>query len=149
MSTYILSHTTLLWFILGIVLAVLEISIPGGFVLILMGFAAWTVSLISLFSGISMAMQIILFVIGSLMYVLLLRENIKSILKRLNNDDDLENEFVGKKGQAITLIDKDQGKIQFKGTQWQAKSEGVIQPGEEVLILEQNSINLKVKSLKH
>ena len=148
MSSFILSHSTLFWFILGIALAILEVSIPGGFVLILMGFGAWTVSLISLFMNISFPMQILLFVLGSLMYVLLLRENIKSILKRINHDEDLENEFVGKKAQAITLIDKDQGKVEFKGTQWPATSEGIIQPGEEVEILEQNSINLQVKSLK-
>lgn len=149
MSSFILSHITLFWFILGILLIIFELAVPGGFVLLLMGLAAWTVSIVTLLLHVSITMQIILFVIASLMYLLLIKENLKSLLHRIDHDhDDPENEFVGKKGVAITTIDQAQGKVEFKGTQWPAKSDQPIQPGEEVEILEQNSITLFVKSYK-
>ena len=149
MSVYILSHIALIWFLFGILLVLLELLIPGGFVLFLMGIAAWTVSIVSFFVSLSFPMQIILFVIASLMYTLLLKENLQALLNRIDRKkEDPENEFIGKKAQALTSININEGKVEFKGTQWPAKSDQPIQPGEEVEIVDQQSITLHVKSTK-
>jgi membrane protein implicated in regulation of membrane protease activity len=61
----------------------------------------------------------------------------------------MEDEFLGKIGKAETAISPDQnGKVDFKGTTWQAASEDFIEKGENVLIIGNDSILLKVKSTK-
>lgn len=144
---YILSHLPLSWFILGLFLIAAELIVPGGFVLMLIGLAALTVSLFSWVFTLSIGIQVLLFFIAVFMYTFLLKENLKSILKRKGNEEDPENEFVGKKATALTSIDSESGRVEYKGSQWPAKSESLILPGDEVEILEQESITLYVKPL--
>lgn len=61
----------------------------------------------------------------------------------------LEDEFLGKTGIAETFIGPGQnGKIDFKGTSWDARSEDIIEKGENVVIVGNDSILLIVKSSK-
>ena len=61
----------------------------------------------------------------------------------------LEDEFLGKIGIAETPITPgSNGKIDFKGTSWQAASEDIIAAGENVEIIGNESILLIVKSTK-
>ena len=62
---------------------------------------------------------------------------------------ELEDEFLGKTGKAETFIGPGQnGKVDFKGTNWDAKSEDIIEKGENVTIIGNDSILLIVKSTK-
>lgn len=62
---------------------------------------------------------------------------------------ELEDEFLGKTGKAETFIGPGQiGKVDFKGTSWDAKSEDIIEKGENVTIIGNDSILLIVKSAK-
>ena len=144
---YVLSHLPLSWFILGLILIAAELMVPGGFVLMLIGLAALTVSLISWIFTLGIGIQVVLFFIAVFMYTFLLKENLKSILKRKGTEEDPENEFVGKKATALTNIDTESGRVEYKRSQWPAKSDSLILPGDEVEILEQESITLYVKPL--
>ncbi len=138
----------LFWLIAGIVMIILELVISGGFMLLIFGLAAITISAVAYLTQMGWMFQVGLFLIASLMYTMLLKDNLKKLLFRIERGDDPENEFVGKKGKALTAITKDHGTVEFKGTQWPAKSEWPVLPGDEVEIVSQESILLNVKPLK-
>jgi len=139
----------LIWFGIGFVFFLLEFLIPG-FILFFFGIGAWVVAIVSLFLDISLNTQIILFISSSLFTVILFRNWIKRKFGSLGvNSTQLEDEFIGKVGKAETsIVPGLGGKVEFKGTRWDAISEDIISAGENVLITETKSILLIVKSLK-
>ena len=146
--SFFMEYTSLVWLFAGILLIFLELMIPGGFVLLLMGMAALTLSLVTFLTPFGWVFQLGLFVLATLMYTLLLKENLKKIFRTRTYLNDPENEFIGKKAKALTDINDLDGKIEFKGTQWPATSESLILRGDEVEIIHQESINLHVKPIK-
>ena len=84
------------------------------------------------------------------MSILLLRKWFSKILwKRKHSTELMEDEFLGKTGRAETAISPgENGKVDFKGTTWQASSEDTIEKGENVIIVGNDSILLLVKSTK-
>ncbi len=139
----------LIWFGIGFIFFLLEFLVPG-FILFFFGIGAWVVALVSLFLDISLNSQIILFVLSSLLTVALFRNWIKNKFGSIGvNAKKLEDEFIGKIGKAETSISPGlAGKVEFKGTRWDATSDDIIFAGENVLITETKSILLIVKSLK-
>jgi membrane protein implicated in regulation of membrane protease activity len=144
-----LLNAAVIWIIIGFVLFLLEFVLPG---LILFFFAvgAWIVAILCLFIDLSINQQLIIFLLSSVVSILLLRKWFSKILwKRKHSTELMEDEFLGKIGKAETAISPDQnGKVDFKGTTWQAASEDFIEKGENVLIIGNDSILLKVKSTK-
>jgi inner membrane protein len=137
------------WIILGFILFLLEFALPG---LILFFFAvgAWIVAILCLFIDLSINQQLIVFLISSITSILLLRKWFSKILwKKRHSTEILEDEFLGKTAKADTAISPGQnGKVDFKGTTWPAASEDVIEQGENVIIIGNDSILLKVKTTK-
>ena len=145
----LLLHTAVIWFVIGFILFILEFIVPG---LILFFFAvgAWTVAFLSVFVEMPLTAQLLIFVVTSVLTIFVLR---KWLQKRLYGNQVstqiLEDEFLGKIGLAETPISPGiDGKIDFKGTSWQAKSADIIAAGESVEIIGNESIVLIVKSIK-
>ena len=142
-------NAEVIWFILGFVFFLLEFAIPG---LILFFFAvgAWIVAILLLFLDFSINTQIIIFLASSILSILLFRRSLKKIMwTKKHSNEILEDEFLGKTGIAETSIGPGQnGKIDFKGTSWDARSEDIIEKGENVIIIGNESILLIVKSSK-
>jgi membrane protein implicated in regulation of membrane protease activity len=93
--------------------------------------------------------QIILFLASSILTILLFRKWVKKIIWTKKHSTELEDEFLGKTGKAETFIGPGQnGKVDFKGTRWDARSEDIIGKGEDVIIIGNDSILLIVKSTK-
>lgn len=138
-----------LWFILGFVFLVLEFLVPG-LILFFFAIGAWLVALLSLFFDLSINAQLVIFLASSVLSVLLFRKWVKNLLwTRKNSSELIENEFLGRTGKAETDIRPGQnGKVDFKGTVWDACSEDVIEKGENVTIIGNESILLIVKSTK-
>lgn len=138
-----------IWIIIGFVLFLLEFVLPG---LILFFFAvgAWIVAILCLFLDLSINEQLIIFLISSIASILLLRKWFSKLLwKRKHSTELLEDEFLGKTAKAETDISPGKnGKVDFKGTTWQAASEDTIEKGENVIIIGNESILLLVKSTK-
>jgi membrane protein implicated in regulation of membrane protease activity len=66
------------------------------------------------------------------------------------HSSEIEDEFLGKTGRAETAITPGKnGKVDFKGTTWDATSEDNIEKGENVTIIGNDSILLIVKSSKN
>lgn len=145
----ILLTAAVIWFIIGFILFLLEFVVPG---LILFFFAvgAWTVAILTLFFDLSINSQLIIFVVTSVVTILLLRKWLSKILwKKKPSTELLEDEFLGKIARAETAISPgENGKVDFKGTSWQAASEDFIEKGENVIITGNDSILLIVKSTK-
>jgi membrane protein implicated in regulation of membrane protease activity len=142
-------NAAVIWIIIGFVLFLLEFVLPG---LILFFFAvgAWIVAILCLFLDLSINEQLIIFLISSVVTILLLRKWLSKILwKRKHSTELLEDEFLGKIAKAETAISPgENGKVDFKGTTWQAASEDTIEKGENVIIIGNESILLLVKSTK-
>jgi len=141
-------NSPVIWFVAGFIFFLLEFAVPG---LILFFFAvgAWIVALLSLFLDLSINAQLIVFLISSIASVLLLRKWVKKVIFVQKYSSEIEDEFLGKTGIAETLIGPGQiGKVDFKGTTWSAKSNDVIDKGENVTIIGNESILLIVQSTK-
>lgn len=143
------SNLPLVWFIIGLVFILVELIAPG-FVLIFFGLGAWLIALLSLFVEVDLFLQIILFVVASVTSLVLLRKKIKARFFQENKNDSasLDDEFIGKEVLVIKDIAASMvGKVEFKGTSWNAKSDVDIKAGKTAIISNKESISLIVKPL--
>jgi len=141
-------NAAVIWFIAGFIFLLLEFVIPG---LILFFFAvgAWIVAIISLFIDLSINSQLLIFLAATIITIIFFRSRVKKILWVKKHSSEIEDEFVGKSGKAETYIGPGQnGKVDFKGTSWDARSEDSIEKGERVTVIGNESILLIVKSNK-
>jgi len=139
-----------IWFLVGVVLLLLELALPG-LIIFFFGLGAWIVALCLVLFDINLTWQLLIFVISSLAGLVLLRKFLKD--KFFKEDDSnkasLEEEFIGKTAIADTNLEPGvSGKVNFKGTQWPAISNETIEKGEKVRIVERDSITLIVKKIK-
>lgn len=139
-------NLSLIWFIIGFALFMLEFAIPG-FILFFFGIAAWIVAVLTLFIDISLNIQLLIFLGSALITVALFRKYLKDKLGMYRETPKLlEDEFIGKIGYAETEISPlRNGKVDFKGTSWEASSADTIAAGQQVQIIETKSILLIVK----
>lgn len=139
---------SLIWFVAGFVLFLLEFVLPG-FILFFFGIAAWLVAILTFFIDISVNVQLLIFLATALLTVALFRKYLRDKLGMYRKAPTLlEDEFIGK--TAIVEVDISplkNGKVEFKGTSWEAASAEHIAAGQQVLILETKSIVLIVKSI--
>lgn len=139
-------NAAVLWFVAGFIFFILEFLIPG---LILFFFAvgAWIVAILLLFVDLSINMQLTAFLVSSVLTILLFRKGMKQLMWSRKMSSEIEDEFLGKTGRAQTHISSERmGKVEFKGTVWDATSQDTIQPGDNVTIIGNDSIILIVKS---
>jgi inner membrane protein len=146
----IFSRPELLWFLIGLILFLLELVVPG-FIIFFFGVGAWVTALICLIATPGTNLQIIIFAVTSVLSLIALRRIIqkKFFYSKGNNSDAVEDEFTGKEGVAIADFGKAQkGKVEFKGTRWNAESESDIKEGQAVIIIKKESLVLKVEPKK-
>lgn len=142
------SNPPVIWFILGFVFFILEFAIPG-FILFFFAVGAWIVALLTLFVDLSIDTQLIIFMISSVVTILLFRKWVKKVIWTRKPSSEIEDELLGKTAIAETTIRPGRnGKVDFKGTSWDATSEDIIDVGEQVTIVGNDSILLIVKSTK-
>jgi membrane protein implicated in regulation of membrane protease activity len=138
------------WFLLGFILFLLEFIIPG-LVLFFFGVGAWITALVVLAFALPLNAQLVLFLISSVLTLALFRKSIKKLTwsRKLERNEVLEDEFIGKTAVAQTDIAPGQtGKVEFKGTNWEARTTDMISKGDKVLISGTESITLIVNSIK-
>jgi membrane protein implicated in regulation of membrane protease activity len=143
----IFSKPELLWFLIGLVLFLLELVVPG-FIIFFFGVGAWVTALVCLIASPGTNLQIIIFAVISVLSLIALRRIIqkKFFYSKGNNSEAVEDEFTGKEGIAITDFGKDKkGKVEFKGTIWNAESESEVKEGKAVIIIKIDSLVLKVE----
>jgi len=141
----------LIWFIVGFIFIALEFVFPS-LVKVFFGFGAWVVAILSLFVGMSVNTQLFIFFIASLLFLGLLRRVFKKFLKgraaadhRASEDID---EFLGQKAVVkMPITAQAKGRVEFRGTDWDAEAYEDIPEGASVEIIDKNNITLVVKSI--
>jgi inner membrane protein len=144
----IFDNAAVIWFILGFAFFLLEFALPG-LIVFFFGVGAWITALLLFFLDMSIDTQLIVFLASSVVTILLFRKGLKKfILIRKVSNEIIEDEFIGKTGIAETDISPGRdGKVDFKGTSWDARSGDNISKGQRVTIVGNESILLIVKSL--
>jgi len=140
----------LLWFLIGLALFLLELVVPG-FIIFFFGVGAWVTALICLMGNPGINLQIVIFAVVSVLSLMALRRMIqrKFFYSKGNKSEAVEDEFTGKEGIAITDFGKDKkGKVEFKGTIWNAESDSEIKEGKAVIIIKIENLVLKVEPKK-
>jgi membrane protein implicated in regulation of membrane protease activity len=142
----ILSDPAVIWFLIGLGLLLFELVLPG-LVILFFGVGAWVTALVCAVTDINLNWQIFIFLVASLLGLVLLRKYLKNrFFNRTDKEvaDQLE-EFIGRKGKAISDFKEGSGKIEFKGTTWSARCDEPVDKGEWVEITDKDSLVLKVK----
>jgi membrane protein implicated in regulation of membrane protease activity len=150
MDTSIFARPELVWFIVGLVLFLLELVVPG-FVIFFFGFGAWVTALACLMFHPGTNFQIVIFAVTSVLSLLALRRIIQKKFFYGKNEDSesVEDEFTGKDAIALTDFGPGKkGKVEFKGTNWTAECESTVREGQEVTIIKKSSFNLIVEPKK-
>ena len=143
----ILSKPEIFWLILGLILFLLELVTPGFFIFFF-GLGACVTSLICLVIDPGINMQIIIFAAISILSLLALRKMMKKkfLFTADKESQSIEDEFTGKEAVAITdFDDNNRGKVEFKGTSWNAESNASVKAGQIVKIIEVEGFTLKIE----
>jgi membrane protein implicated in regulation of membrane protease activity len=141
----------LIWFLVGLVLLILEFALPG-LIIFFFGVGAWIVALICLFMDIGINTQLIIFIICSILSLLILRRWLKGVfLGHSGMKQDLKKnleEFVGQRAVVKEkIVPKIGGKVEFHGSNWEAHADEEISEGTVVEIVGKDNITLRVKAV--
>ena len=141
----------LIWFLVGLVLLIMEFALPG-LIIFFFGVGAWVVVLVCLITDIGINTQLIIFIVSSVLSLLCLRKWLKGVfLGHTGSKQDLKQnleEFVGQKAVVKEkIVPKLGGKVEFHGTNWEAHADEEIEAGATVEIIGKDNITLKVKTL--
>jgi inner membrane protein len=143
----------LLWFLVGLVLLVSELMLPG-FVIIFFGIGAWiTAALIALGLVPTFNAQLLTFLVSSIFALVLFRRKGKRWYEgRVSGEMPPGASMEDLQGQRAVVISaitpKDPGgKVEFHGTAWNAEADEPLQPGQIVEIQERKNLVLRVKAI--
>jgi membrane protein implicated in regulation of membrane protease activity len=149
----LLRNSGLFWFLAGIFLMFTEFLIPG-FIIFFFGLGAIITAILS-WLGIlnSIDLQIIVFIVSSLLTLVLFRNKGKKYFKGRVRKADVEESpsqnIIGEKVIVSEEINpaKLTGKVELHGTMWNATSGEVIHAGESVEITGRKDLTLIVKKV--
>lgn len=128
----------LIWFLLGIGLAFLELQVPG-FVVLFFGIGCWVVAGALLIWNLTLAQQIGIFIGASIASIVLLRRLLMRVFRGLSSSSAQEGFDDFPKGEHVKVIrsispDR-KGRILYRGAPWDATSDEEIIEGEMVQII--------------
>jgi len=140
----------LVWFIIGLIMVLMEFVIPG-LIVVFFGAGAWvTAILVAIFPGMVLWVQLMIFTVFSIVSLLLLRRLLKKHF--FSDQEGAESEglddYIGRKAVVEKAIINGTGKIIFRGVSWDAFADEDIPEGASVTIIDKDSIKLKVKPVK-
>lgn len=136
----------LLWFLIGIVFFALELAAPG-FVIFFFGIGAWCTALAVWLTDLSLSVQLLVFLAGSLVSLLVLRRWLQGIFKGQTGEEEDSVNVVpeGAMGTVVEAIRPPaMGKVKYGGSFWQAVADTEIEKGTVVAIVSQNNLQIKV-----
>jgi membrane protein implicated in regulation of membrane protease activity len=140
----------LIWFLLGIAFFFFELLLPG-FILFFFGLGAWCVAIFLAFADVSQTIQMIVFIVTSLLSLALIRSRLHSIFVGDTTTND--GKFSAIQFQATTgvvtqaIIPPATGRVQYGGSFWSAKADQVLREGAVVMIVEKKGLMLTVRPL--
>ncbi len=146
-----LENMVYFWFIIGVLLLLSELFVPS-LILMFFGFGAIFTGIVGTMYTFSLNVQIVIFIISSILSLLLLRKYFKKLFTGFQSQESKGeselDEFINK--QAIVTVKispPSHGRIEFRGTNWEAEADEEIEVGKTVTITGKESICLKVKQI--
>lgn len=140
----------LIWFLLGVVFFVAELIAPG-FILFFLGIGAWcTASLLALVQ-VSLTVQMIVFLISSLITLISLRSWLRSVFFGTSNEeDDSVNVDSAPTTGIVTeaIVPPGLGRVKYGGSFWKAAADESIPEETVVQILERKNLIVQVRPLR-
>jgi membrane protein implicated in regulation of membrane protease activity len=128
----------LIWFLLGIGLAFLELYLPG-FIVLFFGIGCWITAGALLLLELSLSQQILVFITSAVASLLLLRKWLMRVFRGASSDepdDDFDDFPQGKHVKVIkTITPADFGRIEYRGTAWYAAADEIIEAGNTAEIV--------------
>lgn len=140
-------NVTTIWLICGVIGLGLELILPGLIVLffgcgaLITGIATW------IFPSLQIEGQLVVFLVSSIVLLLMFRKMLKRRFfdKKTETSDELADEYIGKLAVALHDFENGRGEVEFKGSKWDAISSDDIHKGEDVIIVNRESIKLIVE----
>ncbi len=145
-------HPALYWLIIGVLLFFLELALPG-FILFFFALGALATALVAWLTPISIAWQLAIFMIGSLLSLLALRNLIQ---RRLFSappagevaDEDVATAVAGDRGVVSQAIHPPaEGRIRYAGSSWRATAGEPIEEGEIIAVVSQKGLVIEVEKV--
>jgi membrane protein implicated in regulation of membrane protease activity len=139
----------LFWFLAGIVFLALELLLPG-LIVFFFGLGAWSTALVLYLLPMSLANQLMVFLVSSLLFLVLLRSFVKKIFlgRTLEVDAMDQGGLLQGTGEVIEdILPPAYGKVKYGGSFWQARADQPLSRGTTVRILEKNNLTVKVGPL--
>lgn len=139
----------MVWFIVGLILILSEFALPG-IILIFIGLGAWAAAFTSWMDWTpSLASQMTVFSVGSLIFLMGLRRFFTEWFMGLSKSGDArdaEEEFAGKEVKVLgTIAAGHDGKVEFKGSTWNARSDSPLEAGSIAVIVSRDGLMLTVR----
>ena len=154
MGNFINSLPEIIWFVVGLVLILLEFAVPG-VILVFFGIGAWIVTILVYFNVLtSLTSQLFVFGAASVALLVVLRKWVKDkFFGHISGSQDLSqnlDEFVGKNVQVLTDVipGKTDGQVEFKGANWNAVADVEIKRGETATIVKNDGLTLIIKKME-
>jgi inner membrane protein len=140
-----------LWFILGVFLLVIELTVSG-VLAVFFAAGAW-VAAILLWLGVieSFWLQLAVFLVVSLASMLFLRRRLKAVLLgKAGPNADTEAALDDIAGKLATVVEPinatlNTGKVEFRGTHWIARCTSSVEKGRVVRIASRDNLTLTVE----
>ncbi|MCI5212479.1 MAG: NfeD family protein [Candidatus Electrothrix sp. ATG2] len=139
----------LIWFLLGIAFFITELVLPG-FILFFLGIGAWCTASALAITDVSLTMQMIIFLITSLITLVLLRSWLRAVfLGGSSEEDDSVNVDSAPATGVVTkaIMPPAYGRVNYGGSYWRAVADEPIAKDTVVQIVERNDLIIQVKPL--
>ncbi|MBI5060274.1 NfeD family protein [candidate division KSB1 bacterium] len=148
-----LLQSGLAWFLLGAVLLIIELTMPG-ILAIFFAAGAW-ITAILLWTGMigGTSVPIAVFLVVSVVSLIFLRKRLAAVVGRsIGSDQDSEralDDVIGKSAMVVESVDTSAhtGQVEFRGTNWSATAGERIEAGSVVEIVARHNLTLKVRPL--
>ncbi len=140
-----------IWFVVAVTLFTVEAITPGVFIFMFFGVGALVNGVITFFApDFALIYQGLIFLVISIGSILLFRNQIRSkFFNEKKSEDQLKDDFNGKKVTAAVNFVNQVGTVNFNGSLWKAESlDEDVMLGEILIIKDYNNITLTVKRLK-
>jgi inner membrane protein len=149
----LLKNPVLIWFILGAVLCLVELALPG-LIIFFFGLGAMLTAVLIWIIPLPLSFQLLAFLVFSLALLFLLRKKFSAIFVGRNKTPGTSDEYLeGYVGMNAVVVQEIKsgiaGKVEFRGSSWLAVSDQAIPEGDNVEITGRENITLKVKPLKN
>jgi len=141
-----------IWALVGLFLLLLEFVAPG-LIIFFFGIGAWIVALACLFWDISINVQLIVFIVSSVVLLFALRKWLKGafmghVYSKQPDGEDLK-EYIGQKVTVTeTISPPHAGKVEVNGVEWKAAAESEIPASRMVEVTGRDSLTLTVKPIE-